>query len=343
VELLFAGEGLNPEIDFVDSYINEFLCTEEETGAVAQVLSNVCQNRGKMVRPALLLLAARLGPQDKTLNRQLYKLGAIVEIVHMASLIHDDIIDDSPLRRGRPTLQQQFGKDMAVFAGDFLISRVMYHLAREGMTREMMTIGRTIEKMCRGELGQMACRFDTETTIDMYLHNIYNKTVTLFIEAVQLGAVTSGCDEATVNCLTAIGEHLGYMFQIRDDLLDFISDPKREGKPVHKDFADGIYTLPVLYALGQSAYAKRLREIASASSTDPNYGELLEEMQELVTQSGGIDFSWQQITNHAKKARQQLRTLPDNEGRKGLGRLIDQILNISGLPKNSCFALPKNV
>ncbi|MDR2712400.1 MAG: polyprenyl synthetase family protein [Clostridiales bacterium] len=326
-DILQSVEGLNPELDFVDSYINEFLCTEEETDAVARVLSEVSNTRGKMIRPLLLLLAARFGPQYEPLRRQLCKLGAVIEIVHMASLIHDDIIDDSPLRRGRPTVQQKFGKDMAVFAGDFLISRVMYHLAKEGMSREALTIGQTIEKMCRGELGQMACRFDPDTAIEIYLSNIYNKTVILFIEAMQLGAVASGCDEATVRRLAAIGEHLGYMFQIRDDLLDFISDPAKEGKPVHKDFADGIYTLPVLYALDQPAYAKRLREIAGIESGSPHYGELLEEMQELVAQNGGIDYAWQEIKNHAEKARLKLAALPGNGGREGLNRLICQLLD----------------
>ena len=325
MESLFEGKGLHPELVFVDSYINEFLCTEEETGAVARVLNEISHTRGKMIRPLLLLLAARFGPQYLALRRQLAKLGAAIEIVHMASLIHDDIIDDSPLRRGRPTIQQQFGKDIAVFAGDFLISRVMYHLAKEGMSREVAAIGQTIEKMCRGELGQMACRFDPKTTVGIYLGNIYNKTVTLFVEAMELGAVISGCDEDTVSCLAAIGEHLGYMFQIRDDLLDFISDPAKEGKPVHKDFADGIYTLPVLYALNQPDYAKRLREIAGRESGNPHYDELLEEMQELVVKSGGIDFAWQQIKTHAEEARQQLLTLPGNEGREGLDKLVSQL------------------
>ncbi|MCL2496400.1 MAG: polyprenyl synthetase family protein [Clostridiales bacterium] len=334
---LLSVKGLNVELSFVDNYIDEFLRTDQETGMVAQVLSNARGSRGKMIRPLLLLLAARFGPHYMSKRQRLCKLGALVEIVHMSSLVHDDIIDDSPLRRGRPTVQQQYGKDMAVFAGDFMISRVLHHLAEESLTREGMIIGRTIEEMCRGELGQMSCRWDTETTIDAYLRNIYGKSVALFVESVQLGARVSGAGEHTVNCLTAIGEHIGYMFQMRDDLLDFISEQRREGKPVHKDFTDGIYTLPVLYALGQPLSAARLREVAGINSDCPDYGALLQEMRELVRQSGGIAFCRRQIENHATQAGRQLKSLPAQEARLGLGDLIERLLD-SGDPNQGRFA-----
>jgi len=335
--ILLSVKGLRAELSFVDNYIGEFLCTDQETGMVAQVLGSARNSRGKMIRPMLLLLAARMGPQYAARRQRLCKLGALLEIVHMASLIHDDIIDDSPLRRGRPTVQQQYGKDMAVFAGDFMISRVFCHLAEESMTREGQSIGRAIEEMCRGELGQMSCRWDTETTVSAYLRNIYGKSVALFVESIRLGAQVSGAGEHTVNCLTDIGEHIGYMFQMRDDLLDFLSDQQQEGKPVHRDFADGIYTLPVLYALGQPQSATRLREIAAINSDSPHYGELLWEMRELVRHSGGIDFTWRQIENHAAQAKRQIQSLPAQEVRLGLEKLMERLLEHSD-PLAVCFA-----
>jgi len=292
---------------------------------VDNVFSSVRNSRGKMIRPQLLLLAARFGPHYQDRQRNLCKLGAMVEIVHMASLIHDDIIDDSPLRRSRPTLQHKYGKDMAVVAGDFMISRVLRYLAEEQLMQEALNIGRTIEEMCRGELRQMACRWDTKTTIDAYLRNIHGKTVALFVEAVQMGARGSGASADLSDCLTAIGEHVGYMFQMRDDLLDFISAEDAEGKPVHRDFADGIYTLPVLYAFGQPSCGPRLEEIAGSEPASPGYGGLLREMGELVRQSGGIDFCRRQIENHAAQAKQQIAALPDHEARLGLGNLIDYL------------------
>ena len=324
--VLSGVQGLNEEVSFVSNYIDEFLYTDQETDTVAEVLNSVRSSRGKMVRPQLLLLASRFGPDYTDRRQHLCKLGAFVEIVHMASLIHDDIIDDSPLRRSRPTVQQQYGKDMAVFTGDFLISRVLRHLAEEGMTQEAVSIGQTIEEMCRGELMQKSCRWDTQTSIDAYLRNIYSKSVALIMVSAQLGAVGSNSSEQTITCLTEIGEHLGYMYQVRDDLLDFVSDQRQEGKPVYRDFADGIYTLPVLYALKQPQSAARLKEIAAADINSPGYVELMQEMREIVRQSGGIAFGWQQIESHAAEAKRKLQSLPEHEAGLGIDHIIDKLL-----------------
>ncbi|MCL1815140.1 MAG: polyprenyl synthetase family protein [Treponema sp.] len=326
--LLLDIKDLSEELLLVDNYINEFLHTSGEMEEVETILNCVNSTRGKMIRPLLLLLAARFGPDYEAEKQRLCKMGALVEIVHMASLVHDDIIDDSPLRRGRPTIQQQFGKDMAVYAGDFMTSRVLRHLSAEQMNREGIIIGWTVEKMCRGELGQMSCRWNTETSVEEYLRNIFGKSAALFVAAAQLGGEGSGTSQNIVGSLTAIGEHLGYMFQMRDDLLDFISAESKEGKPVHKDFADGIYTLPVLYAFTQPSCGQRLREIARSDSTASGYGELLREMRQIVLQSGGIDFCRQQMENHAALAGRQVAALMEQEMRLGLGlgRLIEELL-----------------
>ena len=328
VSLLSGDKDLSEGISRVDEYINKFLHTDQETEAMDSVFGSMRNTRGKMIRPLFLLLTARFGPDYGAMRERLCKLGAFVEIVHMASLIHDDIIDDSPLRRGRPTVQQQFGKDVAVYTGDFMISRVMRHLAEEQMLHEVAVMGQTVEEMCRGELGQMTYRWNTETTVDAYLRNIYGKSVALFVGAARLGGEDSGCSPDIVSRLTAIGEHLGYIYQIRDDVLDFISDQQQEGKPVNRDFADGIYTLPVIYALGQPEYTVRLREIAGTKYSDPDYAAVMKEMREIVLQSGGIDFSRQQLENHAAQARQQIDALGGHDAGQSLTRLIDYLLDL---------------
>lgn len=308
LESVLKVAGLREELAQVDKYIDVFLETELETGVTADLFDLVRGTRGKMVRPILLLLAGRFGPDYCAARDRLCKLAAVVEVIHMASLIHDDIIDDSPLRRGRHTVQARFGKDMAVYAGDFMLSRVMYTLAKENLPRAGVTMGRAIEEMCRGELGQMACRWDAETTIETYLKNIYGKTAALFVAAAQLGAAESGCTERDIGYLGGMGENFGYIFQMRDDILDFTSEAGREGKPVHQDFADGIYTLPVLYALSHPATGARLREVtARGAAGAPG---LTDEMCALVRAGGGIDLTWAQIENHAVQARRNLSALP---------------------------------
>jgi len=326
-----AIQDLSEELSLVDAYIDEVLRTDPETAAVDKVFDCVRGTRGKMIRPMLLLLAARFGPRYRDTRQYLCKVAALVEVVHMASLIHDDIVDDSPLRRGLPTIQRQFGKDMAVFAGDFMLSRVLRHLFEQQMTGEGIIFGQTIEEMCRGELGQKACRWDTETPVEAYLRNIHGKSVVLFATAARLGGEGSGVSEDLTSCLAALGEQVGYMFQMRDDLLDFISAEGEEGKPVHQDFADGIYTLPVLHALAQPC-GPRLREIAAADSATPGYGELLREMGDLVRENGGIDFCRRQIENQAALARRQIQALPQQEARLALGMLVERLLDHAAAP-----------
>jgi len=323
---------LHDELTTVDAYIDEYLETDMDTGVVADVFDSVRSPRGKMIRPCLLLLSARFGPDYTSSRDRLCRLGALVEIIHMASLIHDDIIDNSPLRRGRSTVQARFGKDMAVYAGDFMLSRAMYYLSKENMLKAGAIMARTIEDMCRGELGQMVCRWDTETTLDAYLKNVYGKTVALFVTAARLGAGESGCADREIGYLGGIGEDLGYMFQMRDDLLDFVSDEKKEGKPVHKDFSDGIYTMPVLYAFGNADCGDRLREIAALSSDTPGYAEYIFEMSELIRVSGGLEFTGTQIESHAVQALRQLTTLPRRSATSVIKRLIRMLTSNYGMP-----------
>lgn len=304
-------EGLEKELLQVEANVDEYLLCDRETGTTAEILSAVRSARGKMLRPVLLLLAGRIGPDYPACRPQLCKLAALVEIIHMASLVHDDIVDDSPLRRGRPTAQSRFGKDMAVYAGDYMLCRGMYQLFKEGQIAAGLLLTQTMEEMCRGEIGQYSCRWDTETTLDQYLGNIYGKTVALFVAACQLGAMASGCNEAAVIRMGRVGEHLGYIFQMRDDMLDFVSSEQREGKPVHKDFADGIYTMPVLAALADPACGGRLRAIAAQGLGGENGAQLAQEMHAIVCASGGLAFTSGEIQNHTVQAQRQLEYFSD--------------------------------
>lgn len=336
LSLKAAVPGLDDELALVDSYIDQFLHADLDTDDTDNILRTVREGRGKMIRPSLLLLAGRFGPGYPVCRDLLCRLGAMVEIIHMASLVHDDIVDDSPLRRNRPTAQSRFGKDMAVYAGDFMLCRAMFHMFGQDFPEGGMLLCRAMEEMCRGEIGQFACRWDTETTMDTYLVNIRGKTVALFTAACRLGAMASGCGENLMNRLARVGEHLGHMFQLRDDLLDYLSEESREGKPVHKDFSDGIYTMPVLYALGNGGCGQRLREIARCDAGHEAYADLLCEMRRLVCASGGIEFTRGQIENHAVQAQRQLSMLPRNDSARVVQKIIlwleDNLPHTASLP-----------
>jgi len=324
---LMMINGLREDMAAVDMYIDEFLKTDMYSGVIAEVFDSVKNTRGKMIRPMLLLLSARFGSDYDRVRERLCRLGAMVEIVHMASLVHDDIIDDSPMRRGRITAQARFGKDVAVYAGDFMISRVIYHAAREDKTREdvlrvIAILGNTAEEMCRGEIGQKLSRWDTEMTIDTYLKNIRGKTVALFTAAAKIGAFESGCTQQDIDNLGGVGEKIGYLFQMRDDLLDIVSSQQQEAKPVQKDFSDGIYTIPVLYALGKEEYGGRLREIAKIDANADNYSRYLSEVSDIVHSSGGIRYARARIEDYASQAATQLTALPRRNATAAIEKLI---------------------
>ena len=191
----FEEKEMVQEMEQVEAYLAEYLRDPGYGGAVGRILRDAEQSRGKRLRPRLLLLASRYGKDFAAARDRLCRLGALVELVHMASLIHDDIVDDAPLRRGLPTAQAKYGKDVAVYAGDLLLSRIVRSLFRDGFIRVGEMFGEAVEAMCIGEIGQMECRWNACTTVDRYMRNIYGKTAALCRLACRAGAAESGCPE----------------------------------------------------------------------------------------------------------------------------------------------------
>jgi heptaprenyl diphosphate synthase len=306
----------------VDVYVDEYLRDESGHTALRSVLNVINASGGKKLRPMVLLLSGRIGPKWPECRERLCKMGAAVEMIHTASLIHDDIVDDSPLRRGRSTVQSKFGKEMAVYAGDFVLSRIVYYLFKEASVEAGKLLAKTVESMCYGEIGQYARSYDTETTIEDYLTNIFGKTASLFVAACGIGAMESGCDERTTMILRQIGEHIGYLFQLRDDLLNVTSTAGHEGKPVHSDFMNGTYTMPIIHALRHSS-GGRLREVIHTigSGAAVSY-DIEEEIQDILNSSRGIEFTRETIRGHADQAEELLESLPEGPVRTGFHDLL---------------------
>lgn len=286
-----AEEAALDEVRYIIRKIAANPMPHTRTGAVLETLLGA---PGKMLRARLLLRCAAVGPDAVEQHERLCGMAALIELTHLASLIHDDVIDDAKLRRGRPSVQGQYGKDTAVYAGDFLISRVFSWGAREGLLDAVERLALTVEEMCLGEIGQAQCRFREDVTVEDYYTNIRGKTAALFRTACGLGAAEAGCTDGVIDRLERFGETLGIVFQIRDDLLDFSGD-RTAGKEVHKDFRDGIYTLPVLMALrsreGRAALLPLMRESRERALT----GEELWEMEAAVIRLGGVEETWREL------------------------------------------------
>lgn len=292
---------------------------------VGAVLDDAVSTRGKMIRPRLVLLASEFGPERKTAHELLNKLAAIVEMTHIASLIHDDIVDDAPYRRGKPSIQAKYGKNAAVYAGDFIMSRISYYITKENMNRSGVILSKTIEEMCAGEIGQAMCRYKEDVAIEEYLHNIHGKTVALFMACCRIGALESGCDEKTIQVLTSFGECLGVMFQLRDDLLDFTSDVLTIGKAAHQDFQDGIYTMPVLYALKQPGGREAMLPFLRSNVEGTLTAEQIFQMEKIVTELGGVEATWQEIESRQKHAEDMIDMLPTCEASSLMVKLVRKL------------------
>ena len=289
------------------------------TGAV---LEDARSASGKMLRPWLLLQCSSFGPLHEENRERLAMLAAKVELTHQASLIHDDIIDEAPYRRGKLSLQKQYGKHAAVYAGDFLMSRIYYYEAKEQLNEAAMILSETVERMCEGEIGQEMCRYREDVTQDEYRRNIEGKTAALFRSACRIGALEAGCPAEVVEKLSEFGENLGIMFQLRDDLIDFLSDSREEGKETHKDFRDGIYTMPVLMAMQNETCRQELLPLMRRSMEQDLTPSEIRHMEETVIRCGGVDATRSQIQSMQDTCYAILDGLEQNKSVSQLRKLV---------------------
>ena len=306
-------------------------CPEDMKGTpTGKVLMDTLGASGKMIRPGLLLACASFGPrfQENIANERLFLLGALVELVHLSSLIHDDIIDDAPLRRGQASIQGKYGKDAAVYAGDFLIARINYWEAKEQCNEAAEILAKTVEEMCIGEIGQAMCRYHETVTCKQYFDNIKGKTASLFRAACKIGALTAGCSEEIIHVMERFGEHLGIMFQLRDDLIDFSTNGCKDGKKTHKDFQDGIYTLPVLMAMRTKEGREELLPVMESNFKRVLSEEEISQMEEIVIRYHGVEDTKKEIMKRAKMCEDILEMLGHNETITVLKELLALLTDI---------------
>lgn len=320
--MLFRGlPGLKKEMEQVSDAMEGMLPPEWKADSVRPVIEAAMAGRGKGYRPALMLTVARFGPLYEANRDRLCLLGGLAEYIHMASLIHDDIIDDSPLRRGQPTIQSAFGKKSAVFAGDLILGQVLRVLLREGLNHSGELLAGTVQDMCCGEIRQAACRFRTDVTREMYYQNIYGKTASMFVSVCKIGASESGCGAELIAAMADIGLHLGYLFQIRDDLLDFSSRAEQDGKQSGMDFAEGIFTLPVLYGL-QTEQRESIVALAELARQGRFGQEQQEELCARLRCCGGFRRALDEVETHRRAIVERLDALPSRAETKTIRHLL---------------------
>jgi octaprenyl-diphosphate synthase len=242
---------LSPVADDLEVVEERLLAwADGEMKIVAEELARVVSAGGKRIRPACVLLAAHLGAGESVPDRA-FDLAAAVEVVHTASLIHDDIVDGSSLRRGEPTLHARRSVELALLIGDLLYSKVLRRLSEEESGQSFRLVADTVSRMVSGELAETLHRNDTTVQEDDYLETVRNKTAALFACAAQLGAIAGGLSAEACAHLRDYGERIGMAFQIVDDVLDVCEEERELGKPVGADIGEGKVTLPLIHAIAQ--------------------------------------------------------------------------------------------
>lgn len=281
---------------------------------------------GKLVRPALTLLFSEL--TDAPYNQKAIVLGASIELLHLATLIHDDIIDESKLRRGQDSIQAHFGKDTAVYAGDYLLTGMLSLLNDVDNIQANKLALEALRNILFGELTQKHNRYLTDTSFDNYLTQITGKTAALFKLSVLFGATSSdGVSSQLLDVVGKLGENLGIAFQLLDDYLDFesITEQLSLGKPAGQDIRNGIYTAPILFALENPDINAELKELLALR--DGITDDQLVHIHNVVLESDAMSRLNSLLAEYSQELDDLLNKLPNNALRQKLSHLATLLLN----------------
>lgn len=290
-------------------------CLESHVEVVEEISHYLVESGGKRIRPLVVLLCAKAcGVQ----NTDHITMAAIIEFIHTATLLHDDVVDESKLRRGRPTANRIWDNSSAILVGDFLYSRAFQMMVSLNNMAAMRILADTTNTIAEGEVLQLAHRFQPDISEARYLKVIELKTAKLFQAAAQLGAVMSKQPTTIEKTLANYGLHLGTAFQLIDDILDYRADSQAWGKNIGTDLAEGKATLPLIYALKKSA-PDQAAQIRQAITTG-NIGNL-EIIQAAIANTGALAYATDLAKQEARQAEAALANLPPSPYRDALTQL----------------------
>ncbi len=275
---------------------------------------------GKVIRPALTLLSGELfRPNPSTL----LSMAVSVELLHIATLVHDDAVDKSLVRRHKPTIYKLWGEEKAVLLGDFLFAKAGEMAASTGNIRVVALFAETLKTIARGELRQSFDAFKLEQSFDDYIYRISCKTASLFCLAAKSGAILSEASEEEIEALDGYAYNLGIAFQIVDDILDFIGTEQEMGKPIGSDLSQGTLTLPSMLILERYPDDNPVKRLFQ----DPSRKDDLKEAIEMVRNSSIAGDCYRVASSYAEKACESLKLLPDSSSRRALEELAQFVVS----------------
>ena len=299
---------LEPISDYLPRFEEVYRNTlKSNVKIINTVISYISRRKGKQIRPSLCLLAAKLcgEPLENT-----YKAAALIEMIHVATLIHDDVVDDAHLRRGWPTINRVWKNKLSILVGDYMFSKALTNMIQIKDFNALKIFSNTAERLSQGEILQIEKVINKEMTEEIYYEMVGDKTASLFSAACELGCITVVEDEEKRSALSEFGEKFGIVFQIRDDLLDIIGNVEALGKPTAFDLKKNIQTLPLIHIFnklskdGKAKLKRKLRYHLKHSE--------INEIRQLILNEGGIEFAQGQIERLSIEARKDLSIFPDS-------------------------------
>ena len=307
---------IQAEIDEFQGYFRKYL--KSDTRLLDLIMFYLLKQKGKQIRPMLVFLAAKLygGVTERT-----FRAAALIELMHTASLVHDDVVDESDKRRGFWSINTIWKNKVAVLAGDYLLSKGL-QLANEAHEYQLLDIiSKAVGEMSEGELLQIEKARHLNIDEQTYYEVIKKKTAALMVACTTSGAVSAGVGTDEVELMRQLGENIGIAFQIRDDLFDYETDGIF-GKPAGNDLRERKITLPLIYALHNSSASDRrwaIKTLRKKEKTDDDISKLMQ----FVRNAGGLEYAEKAMAQVAEKCKEILRNTPDNEAHKSLSDLID--------------------
>lgn len=308
MKLQVAYSFLNKEIDKVESELEQLVHSDSEIISTAS--TNLLQSGGKRIRPIFVLLGGRFGDKDKS---KLHYVAVALELIHMASLVHDDVIDESSKRRGMDTINETYGNKCAMYTGDYLFSKALTSMTEIENAEAHKVLSYTILELCRGEIEQIKDKYNFDQNLRCYLRRIKRKTAILIASSCQLGAIATNATPEVQRILYLYGYYVGMSYQIIDDILDFVATAEELGKPAGGDLQQGNITLPVLYAMEDSVIREKIIKVNDTTSRDEIESILID-----IKQSDAIERSFKISERYLQKALDIIQPLPRGQAKMSL-------------------------
>ena len=281
---------------------------KSEVDLIDKVITYVSKRKGKRFRPRLCILSSKLCGE---VNENTYKASSLIEMIHVATLIHDDIVDDADIRRGWPSVHKIWKNKVSILIGDYMFSMALSNVIKIDDKKALSVLSNTAERLSRGEIMQIDKAINKEMTEDDYYKMIGDKTASLFSASCEMGAIVSTSDVGKINALKTYGECIGIMFQIKDDLLDILGNEKQIGKPSMFDLKKNMMTLPLIHILSNmdknesNTLKIKLRRLSKSQDK--------KRIRELIIRLGGVDYANKVIDEYADKAINSLSIFDDND------------------------------